>query len=118
MKKLLLFLPFVLFASCTKKPGCIIQEAGVAAVTGAAVAVLQCKRADLVKEDVQAAARTLGLCTDTGTVALNPFTCGLIVDALIVTMSSQVPPKWECSLAFASATGKAALTAACLAIPL
>jgi hypothetical protein len=117
MKKLLLFLPFVFFSACTKKPGCVIQDVGVTAVTGATVALLQCKRADLVKEDVREAARGLGLCTDTGAVALNPFTCGLIVDVIVATAASKVPERWECSLDFASAAGKAALMAACLAIP-
>jgi hypothetical protein len=112
-----LLLGLVFLASCNLlHPGCLIHDKVEEAATSAIVNSLQCSSPSAVQADVHKVLAPLNLCqSETGLISAT--FCPIAVGAVVGLASKAVPSSWGCSAQNAQAGLSAALTAACMQIP-
>lgn len=119
---ILLILPLLayIYTACTSPVVCAVEAAAVTTTSNVIVAGLQCNNAVAVTQSVQSWANSINLCSQSkGKKTLDPVVCGLLATEIVAQLKNvSIPAAWGCSATVASGALSAALSAACVAIPI
>lgn len=120
MKKFIaifLVMTVALLAGCTTVK-CFIKDKASGAVSNVIVAQLECQAPDAVKASVDKLIASTGLCAESPTGPLAVAVCPILVKSVVDFLGDKaLPSEWKCKATTAKATLGAALTAACVQLP-
>lgn len=126
MKYLIILVLAAGLFGCTKTStvGCTIETTVSTALSSTIAGALTCTNQAQINTDLLAALGKANLCTSTTTMLVSPkgviagIACPVAVNAVLGLITTSIPKAWGCSPTATTASLSAALTAACMALPI